>query len=183
VEGGGWGLEQGRDLGEGHTELASQTVSRMHRSRSVSEVDVLADDVMYIVEPAVPVVQLELNPPADLTTPTQSMTSSVTCDSSGAVLRRYRATPATTAANRGSFYASGTLSACASRDHSPVGGAVYGQHLLPFPVMVRRICDYPPAPPSMIITPSRTPLRCGVVDYCEKVNKKFYYYFLYKKCF
>ena len=56
----------------------------------------------------------------------------------------------TSGSNRGSFYMSGTMSESTSRDGSPTRSAAFVR---------RQLSPYPVAPPSMIITPSRTSMR------------------------
>ena len=87
-------------------------------------------------------------PPSTDTSSPLSVTSPSICspnhDVTEDVIRRRLRSSMTVNANRGSFYTSGTLSACTSREHSPV--RMY---------TVRKITPYPVAPPSMIITPAR----------------------------
>src|SRR6218665_3816139 len=68
--------------------------------------------------------------------------------STGGVVLRQRRNPGTGSGIRGSFYASGTISACGSRDTSPTRFAP-----------LKRTTPYPVPPPSMIISPSKPKLR------------------------
>lgn len=79
------------------------------------------------------------------TSPDQSITT-------GVVLRQKRTT-GTGSGIRGSFYASGTMSACGSRETSPVRF-----------VPQKRATPYPVPPPSMIINPAKTPMRAPSAD-------------------
>jgi hypothetical protein len=143
----------------------------------MSEVDIIADELVYVVEP-VEQLQLTLYPQVtDGCSPTitafvdqplpcdgvlESMTSSMGADVTVRLRHRPPANASAALAHRGSFYASGTLSANASREQSPDGqGTVRHRSRRR---EVRRICDYPVAPPSMIITPSRTPMRSQSTD-------------------
>ena len=64
----------------------------------------------------------------------------------------------TSGSNRGSFNMSGTMSESTSRDGSPTRSAAFVR---------RQLSPYPVAPPSMIITPCRTPMRAESVDRSE----------------
>lgn len=91
--------------------------------------------------------------------PSTSIQGQVPLASSGIVVLRQRKSHASGSGVRGSFYASGTLSASASRATSPVA-----PDLLPPPLRTRRLTPYPVPPPSMIISPARTPIRASSSD-------------------
>lgn len=142
----------------------------------MSEVDVISDELVYVVEP---VEQQQLtfclqdtdtcshalncvDQPLQCEGAPTSMTSSQTSEVAVRLRHRPPANASSAIAHRGSFYASGTLSANASREQSPDGQNTTRHRSRRREV--RRICDYPVAPPSMIITPSRTPMRSQSSD-------------------
>lgn len=90
-----------------------------------------------------------------LTQPSDSLYDAKKTDSVfGGVLKRTNRTSDGSASNRASFYASGTQSATVSRETSP-------ERLL---ANLKKPLRLPPAPPSMIITPSHTPGRAPSVE-------------------
>jgi hypothetical protein len=140
----------------------------------MSEIDVLADEqLVYIVEPTAEPLQLVLTSNDDsdnqlMTIPasaiiTQPEIMSPDCD---VTVRLRQRPPATNTFNRGSFYASGTLSVSVSRDQSPDRryASTMDRPQSSRNRIVRRICAYPVPPPNMIITPSRTPHRSQSTD-------------------
>lgn len=142
----------------------------------MSEFDAIADELVYVIEPVEhnpvsfypqdvidcsPASQLIQQQPAPLCGDVTTSSSSQNTDVTTVRLRHRPPASALSVTNhRGSFYTSGTLSASASRDHSPNDTLCKTRRQR----QVRRICDYPLAPPSMIITPSRTPMRSQSSD-------------------